>query len=189
VSACPSPLPASTCLDYWLGELAPDAEAEVEEHLLACGSCSAGAERLAQLGPAVRALTRQGALPLCLAPALVERLERDGLRVRHHRVVPGGSVRCTAGPDDDLVALRLAGEFRAGERVDLVLEGAPDLLPGRRLDLPVDPGRGELVLVEPGAVIRQLPAHVAVVRLSGVGERGERPIGTYTLHHTPWPGR
>jgi hypothetical protein len=189
VSACARALAPSTCLEYWLGELAPAAEAEVEEHLLACAECSARTSRLARLGPAVRDLVRRGALPLCLPPPFLERLEDEGVRVRHHRVDPGGSVRCTAGPDDDLVSMRLAGDFRPGERVDLVVEGIPDRLPARRRDVPVDPERGELVFVEPGDVIRALPAHVAVVRVYGVGAAGERPIGEYTLHHSPWPGR
>jgi hypothetical protein len=29
---------------------------------------------------------------------------------------------------------------------------------------------------------------VGVVRLYGISAAGERTIGEYTLHHTPWPG-
>lgn len=184
---CLAPLPMATCIDYWLGETLPEAEAEIEEHLLACTECSQRVERIAALAPAVCALVRQGGLPLCLTPVLLARLEDDGLRIRHYRVLPGGRVRCTAGPDDDFVAMRLAGEFRPGERVDLVFENAPSGLAARRVDVPVDHALGELVFVEPGDLIRRLPAQVAVIRLTGIAETGRRQIGEYTLHHTPWP--
>jgi hypothetical protein len=72
--------------------------------------------------------------------------------------------------------------------VDLVLGEAPDALPERRTDVPVDHARGEVVLVEPGDVIRRFPTHVATIRLLGVGEGGERSIGEYTVCHTRWPG-
>lgn len=188
MSACAAPLPPSVLLDYWLGTLPAAAEAAAEEHLMACGACSARVEWLARLGGAVAALVRRGGLPVALTPSLLARLERDGVRIRHHRVEPGGLTRCTAGPDDDLIAVAFGGDFRAGERVDLVYLQGPPELPSRIEDLPVDPVRREVLVAEPAAVIRPLPRNVAVLRLEGVGPRGLRTIGEYTLVHTPWPG-
>jgi hypothetical protein len=188
VTACRAPLADGTLLDYRLGELPAAAEAEVETHLMACAECTARAGTLGRLGDAIAALIRDGRVVLGLTRALRERLERDGVRIRDHRVEPGGQTRCTAGPDDDLVSLALHGEFRPGERVDLVFLDAPPALGERREDVPVDHERGEVVIAEPGARIRALPAHVATVRLYGVGTAGERTIGEYTLVHTPWPG-
>jgi hypothetical protein len=188
MTPCRTPLPLATCVEYWLGELPPAVEDEVEAHLLACTECSGRIEPLAQLAHALPDLVRRGVLPLGLTPTLLQRLEQEGLRIRYHHVSPGGSVCCTAGPDDDLVAMRLTGEFRLGERVDLAIEGGLEGLAARREDVLVDHAHGEVVFVEPGALIRRFPAHVAVIRLYGVGEAGERPIGEYTLHHTPWPG-
>jgi hypothetical protein len=174
-------------VDYWLAELPAPSEAATEEHLLACDDCTRRAEELARLGAAVRDLVRRGRVGLGLTPALLARLERDGVRIRRHRVEPGGETRCTAGPDDDLIAVTLRGEFRADEQVDLVLLDAPEPLAGRRAAVPVDLERGELTFVEPGEVIRTLPAHQARIRLHGVGAEGERTIGEYMLLHTPWP--
>jgi hypothetical protein len=188
MSPCGRPLSLEDCLDYWRGELPGPAEAEVDEHLLACDACGARMARLIQIGDAVRGLVHRGALSLGLTSAFLERLERDGLRVRHYQVQPGGSVRCTAGPDDDLVAMRLTGAFRPGERVDLVFPRESGILAGRREDMPVDHLRGEVLFVEPADVIRRLPAHVSVIHLYGVGEGRPRVIGEYTLHHSPWPG-
>jgi len=189
VTPCPAPLSPAARLDYWTGDLPPEVERETEEHLMACGECSAQVERLGQLALAVRGLTRSGGVPLCLTSALLERIERDGVRVRHHRVDPGGVVACTVGPEDDLVAMRLTGDFRPDERVDLLFEEAPSGLAARREDVPVDRARGEVLFVEPGDVLRPLPAAVAVIHLYGISETGTREIGQYTLHHTPWPGR
>lgn len=189
MALCSAPLSAAACLDYWIGDLSPEVERKAEEHLMGCRDCSARAERVGRLALAVRGLARPGGVLLCLTSALLERIERDGVRVRHYRVDPGGVVACTAGPEDDLLAMRLGGDFRPEERVDLVFEEAPAGVAARREDVPVDHARGEVLFVEPGDVLRPLPAVVAVIRLYGVSAAGTREIGHYTLHHTPWPGR
>jgi hypothetical protein len=187
VSPCSTALPLATLVDYWLDELPAPAEVAAEEHLIACTDCTRRAEELARLGAAVRGLIRRGGVSLGLTPSLLARLEQDGVRIRRHRVEPGEQTRCTAGPDDELVAVTLRGEFRADERVDLLFLGAPEALGERQAALPVDLERGELTLVEPADVIRALPAHRATIRLYGVSAEGERTIGEYTLLHTPWP--
>ena len=185
MSTCRLPLPP--LLDYWFGELTPGESAEIEEHLFGCNLCTDWLTWVTAVDRGVERTVRGGRVPLLLTRALIERLERDGVRIRHYRVPAGGSVQCTAGPGDDLVAMWLMGEFQPAERVDLMFVGAPAALPERRDDIPVDHARGEAVFVERGDVIRQLPPHVATIRLVGVGDAGERPIGEYTLHHMPWP--
>jgi hypothetical protein len=175
-------------VDYWLDELPPSAEAATEEHLIQCVDCARRLERLVQIHADTRDLVGRGRVPLMLTPALLARLEQDGVRIRHHRVEAGGHTRCTAGPDDDLIGVTLLGEFRSGERVDLVYLDAPDSLRERRTDVPVDAERGEVVFVERGDVIRTLPSQRVRLALYGVGPSGERTIGEYTLLHTPWPG-
>jgi hypothetical protein len=187
VSPCSAPLPPDTVLGYWLGELTAPAEDAAETHLIGCTDCSRRVERHARLGETVRNLIRRGGVSLGLTPALLARLEQDGVRIRHHRVEAGGQTRCTAGPDDDLIAVTLRGEFRADERVDLAFLDAPSTLGERRTAVPVDLERGEVVFAESGDVIRALPANRATIRLYGTGAAGERTIGEYTLLHTPWP--
>ncbi len=142
------------------------------------------------LSAATRELIARGRVPLVLTPALLARLERDGVRIRRHVVEAGGQTRCTAGPDDDLIAVTLRAPLRAGERVDLVYLEAPAGLDlgARWTDVPVDVARGEVVFVEPGDAIRPLPAGRARLGLLGVGPAGERTIGEFTLLHTPWAG-
>ncbi len=188
--ACPAPRPLATLVDHWAGELAPADEAAVEEHLIACGACAERAAWLGRLAAATRELIARGRVPLVLTPALLARLERDGVRIRRHVVEAGGQTRCTAGPDDDLIAVTLRAPLRAGERVDLVYLEAPAGLDlgARWTDVPVDVARGEVVFVESGAAIRPLPAGRARLGLLGVGPAGERTIGEFTLLHTPWAG-
>jgi hypothetical protein len=188
--ACAAPLPLATLVDYWAGELAPADEAAVEEHLMACAACAGRAERLGRLAAATRALIARGQVPLVLTPALLARLEREGVRIRRHVVEAGGQTRCTAGPDDDLIAVALRAPLRAGERVDLAYLEAPAGLElgGRWTDVPVDLARGEVVFAERGDAIRALPAGRARLALYGVGPAGERTLGEFTLLHTPWAG-
>ena len=188
MTGCATPLPLSVLVDYWAGELSPAAETAADEHLIACARCSERLQWIADFGAATRELLRHGRVPLAATPALVARLEQDGVRIRHHRVESGGSTDCTAAPDDDLVGLTLRGEFRPDERVDLVYLEGPDFLRERRTDLPVDHEHGEVVLVERGDAVRALPAQRLRLGLYGVGPAGERTIGEYTLFHAPWPG-
>jgi hypothetical protein len=135
----------------------------------------------------MRRLLRGGRLPLILTPALLARLEAEGVRIRHHRVDPGGRTACTAGPDDDLVSVWLSGDFRSGERVDVVIADPPEL--AKRLqDVPVDRNAGQIILALPGAAIRPLSAHVGMIRVVGVGDEGERTVAEYALDHRPWVG-
>jgi hypothetical protein len=186
VNECAAPLSLASVVDYWLGD--DPGAGDLEEHVMACATCSARVARLAAIAESVRRLVQRGAVPLVLTPDLLARLEEGGVRIRHHRVEPGGRTACTVGPDDDLVSLCLAGDFRAGERIDVVMGDAP-VVDKRLEDVPVDRERGQVILVEPGAAIRPLPAHRATIRVLGVGDEGERIIGEYALEHQPWPGR
>ena len=187
MNACRAPLAFEMLVDYWAGDLEAGALETVEAHLMACDTCTARGTSLAQLAQEVRRVVQSGRVAGGVTRELLERLERDGLRVRRHRVAAGGSVACTAGPDDDLVAMSLGGDFHPGERVDLVrVNEPPGPFPPRLVDVPVDRASGEVSFAQPAEVIRRLPAHVAILRLYGISEAGERVIGEYTLRHSPW---
>jgi hypothetical protein len=187
MTECATPIPLASVVDYWLGEH-PETD-ELEEHLMACAACSARLERLATIAEGVRRLVRGGRLPLILTSALLARLQTEGVRIRQHRADPGGRTVCTAGPDDDLVTMCLSGDFRAGERIDVVIADPPELA-GRLEDVPVDREAGQIILALPGTAIRPLPAHLGTIRVLAVGDEGDRAIGEYTLDHRPWaPGR
>jgi hypothetical protein len=188
VSACATPLEDGQLLEWWTGELAATEARRAERHLLSCGSCAARAQLLAAVSEGVRALVREGRLPVALSPSVVERLRSEGRRIREYRVAPGGGVQCTVGPDDDVVLARLAADFAGVTRVDLVRR-VEDGVEQRMADLPFDPASGELIFSPPTDMLRAMPATVERMRLIAVGPQGERLLGEYTFDHTPWPGR
>ena len=187
MSSCASPLAEGLVLEWWAGELEASDARRVERHLLSCGSCSARAELLPAVAEGLRSLVRKGRVPAVLSPIVVERLQRDGRRIREYRVAPGGSVQCTVAPDDDVVLARLAVDLAGVARVDLVrrVNDEPEV---RLVDLPFDPAAVELIFAPPTDVLVASPAGVERMRLLAVGPQGDRLLGEYTFNHTPWPG-
>jgi anti-sigma factor RsiW len=189
VSPCAERLSDETLLDWWSGELGPAVARRVERHLLSCGHCSERAGSLAALSDGVQALVREGRLAAVLSPAVVERLRREGKRIREYRVAPGGGVQCTVAPDDDVVLARLGADFAGVTRVDLLRVVDVAGTEQRLADLPFDPAAGELIFSPPADMLRAMPASVERMRLVAVEPGGERLLGEYTFDHTPWPGR
>jgi hypothetical protein len=159
----------------------------VEEHLLSCGECSSRGAAAHGLAEGVGQLVSEGGLPLAVLPTLIERLRREGRRIREYRVRPGGGVQCAMGPEDDVVLARLVADLRDVVRVDLVsrVDDGPE---ERLTDLPFDAATGEVVFAPPADVLRARPAHVGRWRLLAIGARGERLLGEYTFDRRPWPG-
>jgi hypothetical protein len=184
---CARPIADEALLDSWAGELRSAEGRRVEKHLFSCGECSARAGAVHELAEGVRQLVREGGLSIAVLPAVVERLHREGRRIREYRVAPGGGVQCTVGPEDDVVLARLVADLRDVSRLDLVFR--VDDGPEERLaDLPFDPAAGEVMFAPPADVLRAQPAHVERFRLLAVGPQGERLLGEYTFDHRPWPG-
>jgi len=187
VSACARPVADADLVDWWTGDLPDTRRRRVEEHLLSCGSCSSRAERVHELGEGIGPLVRAGALPLTVLPSVVERLRREGRRIREYRVSPGGGVQCTVGPEDDVVLSRLVADLHGVSRLDLVsrVDDGPE---ERFADVPFDATAGEVVFSPAADVLRAQPAHVARFRLLAIDAEGERLLGEYTFDHRPWPG-
>src|SRR5262245_65730998 len=80
---CQAPIPDEILLDYWTRNL-PDGDEmnRVEEHLFTCGHCSARLDQMAALGVELTTLVRQGRVSGIVSRAILNRLQRDGARVR-----------------------------------------------------------------------------------------------------------
>jgi hypothetical protein len=125
-------------------------------------------------------------VPTILTATAIDRLRQDGRTIREYRVAAGGGVNCTVAPEDDVLVARL--ELPPGGDASVDLVSRMDDGEGERLsDLPLEPGASELILATPIDFIRSLPASVLVLRLVAVRPGGERVLGEYTFHHTPWP--
>ena len=181
-ASCERPLDPAALIDYWLEPEPPDDA--VEEHLLACDSCSRRLAELATLGDGIRRLAHEVAVAMVVTPSFLARAERQGLRTREYRVPPGGRVDCTVTREDDLLVGRLQGDFRGIARLDVIAEtegGAEH----RIEDVPVGPEATELILAQAMPAMRRLGVARRRYRLMARNESGERLIGEYTFDHTP----
>ncbi len=187
IGRCEAPLEVESLVAYQRGELSPAEEPRVEEHLFACEACTRRLESLDRLRKIVIALVRAGRVRGTVTTALVACAERDGVRVRQYRVTPRAEVPCTVAPEDDFVAVRLAGGFSGADVLDVSLE-ATDLASGARQemrvrDVVVDRETGDVVFLYPGDAIRAMPR--STVRFD-VHRGGEQDIiASFHLDHTP----
>src|SRR3954468_20917926 len=126
-TACEDPISNGTLLAYWAHDLVNDDEgSRVEEHLFACGECSARLHALPALGIGLTALVRQGRVSGIVSRALLNRMQRDGLHVRMYTLTPGETVPCSVFPGDDLIVTALRADFSAVEAVSLSVTGPGD---------------------------------------------------------------
>ena len=175
---------------YWLGELDAATVATVEEHLFACPGCARWLEELVALQDALGELMRAGSVLAATTEAVLARAEQRGLRTRTYRIPPGGTVHCTIAPQDDANVVRLCGPFADVERVDVETvrrEHGQVVSSSRSEDVPIDRSSGEIVLLNPGELIRSLPSSTFELEVVGRDASGRgTPLGRYTLEHTPW---
>jgi hypothetical protein len=175
-------IPLEALTDYAAGEL-PESEAvALEEHLFSCAECAARAAQVEALARAVRSAVGSAAVSGFVTDAVLNRLSRDGIRVRTFVLSPGARVPCAVWEDDEVMALRLRGEFGGARELTLCqrVEGK-DVM---RATVEVDPrSPGEIIHVAPAEWIRGLPEAEIQLVLSAQQGGEERPIATYTLLH------
>ena len=161
-----------------LGELGPEAEVEVEEHVLSCAECANLYASFVNIGIGVEELVRTGRTTMQLTDTLQLRLEREGLVSRRYVLSPGAIVPCTVGAEDLYSLTTLEADLSHEQRVDLDRGGQ------RIADIPFD-ARGVVRLLSSSDVLRKLPTMKLPFRLVGVDAEGrERVLGEYTLDHT-----
>ncbi|MGB8331670.1 MAG: hypothetical protein WCE62_16195 [Polyangiales bacterium] len=168
---------------YWQGRLPAARETEIEELLFEDVGTARRLDAVARLDAGVRSVFVAGKAQSILTVDAVEGLKRAGLQLRTYVVDAGQTVPCTVA-SEDLVVIRLRGDFGSAERVDVVMEGSFEGLPPaleRYDDVPIDRRAGELVFVYPGERIRALPRSQFQYTVS----RGGLRLGEYGLDHTP----
>jgi hypothetical protein len=167
---------------YAAGELSePDASA-LEEHLFSCADCGARAAEVDALARAVRSAVRASAVGGFVTDDVLNQFARDGIRVRMFTLTPGAFVPCAVWDDDDLMGVRLRGEFNGAGEIMLSQRVGGTEVARERVPLPASP-HGELLHVMPAAIVRQLPEVNIEITLSTTDAGVERTIGTYTLVH------
>jgi anti-sigma factor RsiW len=168
--------------DYAAGEL-PEAEAAaIEDHLFSCADCGARAAQFDALLRAIRPAVGSAAVGGFVTDAVLNRLAREGVRVRSYALSPGAIVPCAVWDEDELMALRLradvgsASEFTLSQRI----AGAEI---SRATGEVAASSQGEIIYAIPATWVRQLPVVEIEVLLIAHEGGEERPIGSYTLVH------
>ena len=59
-TSCDMPLALPVLLEYWFGDLTPDHEQPIEEHLLGCEHCSSRLQEIVSLGSGIASSFRHG---------------------------------------------------------------------------------------------------------------------------------
>lgn len=168
--------------DYAAGELPATAAAELEAHLFTCAACGARAAECDGLVGTIPRVVASGDVGGFVTDDVLNQWSRDGVRVRTFTLSPGDVVPCAVWDGDDVMALRLRGEFGRASEVTLARRVAGTALD--RVSMQVVPGaRGELVYAEPAEGIRRLPAADVEIVLTAREDGEERRVATYTLVH------
>ncbi len=169
-------------VDYAAGALPAAEAAALEDHLFSCADCGARAAALEALARAIRPAVRSAAVGGFVTDAVLNRLAREGVRVRTFTLSPGAIVPCAVWDDDELMVLRLRGDL-GGAREVTVSQRIAGAEVSRTTGEPASDLPGELLIAQPAALIRQMPAADMEVRLSAIEGDGERTIASYTLVH------
>jgi hypothetical protein len=182
---CASPLSLPSAVDYLARELPPAEEEAIEAHIFECDLCAERTSTVEQLAAGVRRLAaRRGGLAMVLTPSLVERLDGQGVKMRHYRARPGDKVLCSVGAEDDLVVSWLNAELGGIERADLFVYAGGDHLLQHWPDIPFSRVSGQVIYALDGEQARTWPSVVANVQLKAVDGASQRLIAEYTFEHT-----
>jgi anti-sigma factor RsiW len=169
--------------DYAAGEAVDgDALDALEAHLFSCPECAARAAEFDALVSATTAAAASAQIGGFVTDAVLNRLARDGVRVRSYALSPGARVPCAVWDDDELMALRLRADLAGVTEITLSqwLGGTEVIRTTGEITGGV---QGEVTYAVPAALIRQLPAAEVEIRLSAKSGGEERAIGSYTLVH------
>ena len=176
-------LSATDVADYWASDVSSDDVERVETHVFACGECARLLDGAREVVDRLRDVVRRGRFQAVVTDTVLNRLARDGTRMRTFVVEPGDIVPCAVWADDDVIVTRMRADFTGLDRVTVAMEvGGREV--DRLTDVPVRPGAGELIEAFSAEQLRHLQQ--ATVRLRVFGERpagAETLLAEYTLEH------
>ncbi|HTI40547.1 MAG TPA: zf-HC2 domain-containing protein [Vicinamibacterales bacterium] len=171
-------------VDYWAGDLTGADAAQLEAHLFECAECAKYLEEVVALGHAIGEGMRGAHFQSIVTDSVLNRLSRDGVRIRSYAFEPGQTIPCSVWPDDDLVVSRLRADLTGYTNVGLVLAREDGVEMSRIVDIPIGPETTEIIDAVPAARLRAVPSCRLRLVLSGTREGREQVIAEYGLEHT-----
>ena len=176
---CPS---FAELADYWTADADVDVHA-IEAHVFDCTACAQLLAEAEELRRGIRLVTRTGGVRAFVTDAVLNRLAREGVRMRSYTLEPGVPIQCSAWDEDEVMVARLRGDFTGVTAVDahMRLDTGEDW--GTAVDVAIRPGATELVLALPAAGLRDASV-AAVMRLTlrASGSPGGI-LGEYIFEH------
>lgn len=170
-------------VDYWTGDLRGEQTEQIEQHIFACDDCARCLMEVEALGRAIAATVREAHFHGVVTDGILNRLARDGVRIRTYALEAGQAVPCAVWADDELVVTRLRANLSRFDQVSVVTLLANGEELGRVSDVPVRPGQREIIDAVSADLIRQLPSTQVRLVLSGVAAGTAHVIGEYVLEH------
>lgn len=168
--------------DYAAGELSDEQAAALEDHVFACADCGTRAAQVDALVRAIPPAARLADVGGFVTDDILNRLARDGVRVRTFSLAPGAVVPCAVWDDDEVMVLRLRGDLDRASEVTLSRRVAGSEVSRTTGPVSVD-AHGEVLFADSAAWVRELPAgEVEILLTARLGDE-ERPVGHYTLVH------
>jgi hypothetical protein len=168
--------------DYAAGELPEADAAAIEEHLFSCTECGARAAAFHALVRAIRPAVRSAEVGGFVTDAVLNQLAREGVRMRTFTLSPDAVVPCAVWDDDELMTLRLRGDFGRATEFTLSQRVAGTEVSRASGHAAVSP-HGEIIYTIPAAWVRELPVVEIDVHLTAIDGGEERSVGSYTLAH------
>jgi anti-sigma factor RsiW len=167
--------------DYAAGELTEAEAAAIDEHLFSCAACAARAAEFDALVRAIPPAVRSAEVGGFVTDAVLNRLSRDGARVRTFALSPGAVVPCAVWDGDELMAMRMRADLRGASEVTMSQRiGGTEVI---RATGQVAGADGEIIYVLPASWVRQLAVVEVEVILTAHEAGHERFIGSYRLFH------
>jgi hypothetical protein len=182
-TGCASAIADETMVDYWSGGLTVQQSDAIEEHIFSCAACATRLDAVAAMAGSITSLARQGRISGIISRGTLNRLQRDGVRLRIYSLAPGDVVPCAVFADDDLVVTALRGNFAGIDAVTLSVTGLAPLPDVVLEDVPVTAAEGELLWAAPGSLIRKMPTSRVTFTLTA-GRASGPNISEYVLDHT-----
>ncbi|MGE0456038.1 MAG: hypothetical protein AB7O37_21890 [Vicinamibacteria bacterium] len=175
---CANPLPDERLLEYLCGELSPEQEGPLEDHVFGCAACAAEAEKIAGLVAIVHRL-----IPAVLTRSRFEGLASAGLVSASKAMTPGKVAEVVYPPSGQVLVLRLGGaDLGRAARLDVELRTAQGASIGRMEGVPFDASAGEVLVACQRHFAESYPSDVVFV-LEVVSGEARRRVGEYTVLH------